>query len=673
MGNSEFVIEKICRQVRDAYDSKKPLIMLDTDEIELATRVAGSCGVVDFIYNPDLQNYPTDAYYDKYIRAEEKDLDACENFSIYPKALFKLIELGSAGKNEIDAKLVLLHITPSESGYQADKEIVTILRAYVKSYIGFDDYSPIRSSCVILYGDRALLPKDLQGYTENIVPDYPSVEEIKETINKINNRYGDKKYPPVPEDMRKLAVELRGFTLIQTEHFVKDMLYLKQENGAPLLCSLKECRKQVLQAKIQNLMRFGGLLTLCTEKQNDSENGNKNKASDTIGGMTTYIKKAEEIKKLIDEAYCMKRGISPINGVMLVGVSGCGKSEASRLLHRTLGIPMLKLDMGTLMQGLVGASERNLRMALAQAEAMSPVVLYIDEIDKGISGAESSSSDGGAFRRMVGYLLNWLQEKSSPCFVIATANDISHLPRELFRNERFDIRFGVFMPTHDEIKNIFAVHMKRAEEKRTDEAKRRGEELPCKLFADNCFAGDRNSETPAVPDSVIRIFTHTADTDTAADGSEEVKLRNSDEIKFVTGADIKTIVKNALGRFDDAELDKPLDCVKWTEKLREVIEDNTTQTMGDSEADLNAIAACYIRLLRKGFVPVNDYVLFRSKDYTAEYDKEGKLIFAGIRIDRTESIDKDKPYDKELYKVLFDKINQMALSVEQVELEKECR
>lgn len=662
MKNSEFVVEKICSQVRDAFDSKKPLIILDTDEIELATRVAGCCGVVDLKCKSNTQNLRTEFYYDKYIKAEEKNLMACENFSTDANALAELVKHANAdepGDNKIDAKLVLLHITPFKNDYKADPELINLLRKYVQSYIGFDDYSPIRSSCVILYGDIALLPKDLRGYVENIVPDYPSVKEIKETIFKINQKYGDKKHQPAPEDMISLAKELRGFTLVQTEFFTQKMLRLKQKNGAPLLCNLKECKKQVLESKIQNLMRFGGLLTLYRDKNNNDDELNSSNKADNIGGMTAFISKAKEIKLSMDEYHYSRRGQEPPKGVLLVGVSGCGKSEASRLLYRELGIPMLKLDMGSLMQGLVGASERNLRLALEQCEAMAPDVLYIDEIDKGISGTDSSSGDGGTFKRMIAYFLNWLQEKKTTCFIIATANDISCLPRELFRNDRFDIRFGVFLPTHDEIKSIFAEQMERAERKREDDAKEKGEELTHKLFADNCFEGNRNSDKPTVPDSIVKILTH-----------KNATLRNPEEIKFVTGADIKTIIKNALSRLDDAAFNKPLDSIEWHNALRKVIEDKTTQTLGSSQADLNAIAACYVRLLRKGFVPVNDYVLFSEKDYVVDRDDKGNLLGAGIFADKSAAIQND--YDKELYKVLRRKINEMAFTIEEIEHKKEC-
>ncbi len=662
MKTQGFVVDKLCRQVRNAFDAKKPLIMLDTNEIELVNRVAGRCGVVDLKLKSKLHNLRSNFYFNQYIKAEESDLILCENFSSDFKDLKNLISNGLAVDfgydipNKTDAKLFLLPIV-SEPGKQiANSNIIELLREYIRSYIGFDDYSPIRSSCVILYGDSSLITDDLSVYTEIIEPDYPSTEEIRQTISSLVDKYGDKNYTYHKEDMNELAYNMRGFTLIQTEFFIKKMLRLRQEeNGAPLLCSQKECKKHILEAKIQNLMRFGSLLTLCIDK-NDVDNH-----ADKIGGMKIFNEKAKRMKKALTEDFCMRRGNLPYKGALLVGVPGCGKSEAAKLLHRKLNIPMLKLDMGSLMGGVVGLSEKNLREALRQADAMSPCILFIDEIEKGLSGAGSSEKDGGTSQRMFGYLLSWLSDKTSPCFVCATANDISNLPKEFYRNQRFDIRYSVFMPTQNELKSIIAEQMNRRERERENTAKAKGIKLTHKLFADECFT---NSDRDTVPDSVIDLFT-TKKFDNESEKNEDNvrrRKREEDEIKFVTGADIAQIVTEALNNLTDEEIQKPLELNKWKNALEEVIDDDTMQTQGSSSANLDAIAACYIRLLRRGFVPVNDEVLFTKNDYCGS---------EGCVIDRKDDF-KEKTYDQMLYSVIRTRINGIASDVEKIEQKKDC-
>ena len=105
---------------------------------------------------------------------------------------------------------------------------------------------------------------------------------------------------------------------------------------------------------------------------------------------------------------------------------------------------------------------------------MTPCILWIDELEKGFSGAASAGGDGGTFKRMFGRLLTWMQENTKPCFIFATANDISQLPPEFFRSGRFDALFSVFMPTNNECKNIFKEHMRRAQNLREKAAKEQG-------------------------------------------------------------------------------------------------------------------------------------------------------------------------------------------------------
>ena len=149
-------------------------------------------------------------------------------------------------------------------------------------------------------------------------------------------------------------------------------------------------------------------------------------------------------------------GLQAPKGILLCGIPGCGKSLAAKLTAQTLDLPLLQMDMGNLMGGIQGQSEENMRKALGFAEAMAPCVLWIDELEKGFSGAKSSgNSDGGTFKRMFGTLLNWMQENMKPCFIFATANDIGGLPKELFRSGRFDELFAVYLPTAQECADIF--------------------------------------------------------------------------------------------------------------------------------------------------------------------------------------------------------------------------
>jgi len=147
-------------------------------------------------------------------------------------------------------------------------------------------------------------------------------------------------------------------------------------------------------------------------------------------------------------------------GLLLVGVPGCGKSLACKTLSKLWNLPLIRLDIGTLMGSLVGQSEANLRQALKVAESSAPAIVWLDEMEKGLSGVASSGhSDGGTTARVFGTLLTWLQEKTAPVYVIATSNDVTALPPELLRAGRFDEIFFVDLPNADERREIWSIHL----------------------------------------------------------------------------------------------------------------------------------------------------------------------------------------------------------------------
>jgi SpoVK/Ycf46/Vps4 family AAA+-type ATPase len=153
-------------------------------------------------------------------------------------------------------------------------------------------------------------------------------------------------------------------------------------------------------------------------------------------------------------------GIDIPKGVLLLGVQGCGKSLAAKAVAGSWGVPLLRLDFGSLYNKFFGESERNLRKALQAAEEMSPCVLWVDEIEKGLASDSGGSTDGGVSRRILGTLLTWLSERKTQVFLIATANDISALPPELMRKGRFDELFFVDLPDIKCRADIFNLHLR---------------------------------------------------------------------------------------------------------------------------------------------------------------------------------------------------------------------
>lgn len=155
-------------------------------------------------------------------------------------------------------------------------------------------------------------------------------------------------------------------------------------------------------------------------------------------------------------------GLPEPRGVLLLGVQGCGKSLSAKAIGSLWRLPLLRLDVGRIFAGIVGSSEENMRKAIRVAESVAPCILWLDELEKGFSGTQSSGmSDGGTTSRVFGTFLTWMQDKQAAAFVVATSNDVTSLPPELLRKGRFDEIFFIDLPAVEERKQIFTIHLRK--------------------------------------------------------------------------------------------------------------------------------------------------------------------------------------------------------------------
>ena len=183
---------------------------------------------------------------------------------------------------------------------------------------------------------------------------------------------------------------------------------------------------------------------------------------DDIGGLENlkyWLKKKSSVVKNMTQARAF--GVDTPKGVLIAGIPGCGKSLNAKAAASLFEVPLLRMDMGRLMGKYVGESEENMRKAIALAEAISPCVLWVDELEKAFAGIGNGGSGAEVTTRLFGNFLTWMQEKTSPAFVVATANDITKLPPELLRKGRFDEIFYVGLPNENERKHIFEIHIKK--------------------------------------------------------------------------------------------------------------------------------------------------------------------------------------------------------------------
>ena len=178
-----------------------------------------------------------------------------------------------------------------------------------------------------------------------------------------------------------------------------------------------------------------------------------------VGGMENLKHWMEKREQAFGAAE-LAAGHNLPKGVLMMGISGCGKSLFVKAIAARWHLPLVRLDMATVYEGTYGSPESSLRRACALAEALSPCVLWIDEIEAGISN-QGFKSEGGAASRVLGYFLTWMQEKQAPVFVAATANAIELLPAEMLRKGRFDEIFYISLPSLDEREEIFTIHLQR--------------------------------------------------------------------------------------------------------------------------------------------------------------------------------------------------------------------
>ena len=293
---------------------------------------------------------------------------------------------------------------------------------------------------IVIVSNRLIIPKELEQFITILEMDYLDLNEIRQIIlDFIENRgvsgIGD-------ELIDEFSLAFKGLT----EFEITNLLQLSYSKGGILS---RDDLKLIFDQK-QQMIKKAGILEMIPLKE----------SIDDIGGLENlkkwFIRKA---KVYTNMGKARDFGVDMPKGVLIAGVPGCGKSLNAKAAANLFNVPLLRLDMGRLMGKYVGESESNLRNAIALAEAISPCVLWIDELEKAFAGIGESGGNGEVTTRLFGNFLTWMQEKESPTFVVATANDITKLPPELLRKGRFDEIFYVGLPNASEREKIFRIHI----------------------------------------------------------------------------------------------------------------------------------------------------------------------------------------------------------------------
>jgi SpoVK/Ycf46/Vps4 family AAA+-type ATPase len=299
---------------------------------------------------------------------------------------------------------------------------------------------------VILLSPILKIPVELEKDITVLDVPLPGTAEIFEMLREITSvvqREGRASVHLNQDDVERLVRAALGLTLGEAENAFARAIANDDRLDA-------EDIKLVLEEKRQVIRKSGLLEYYAT----DEDLGG-------VGGLD-YLKTWLDRRTSAFSDEARRFGLPEPKGLLLLGVQGCGKSLTAKAIASHWRMPLLRLDMGRIFSGLIGSSEDNLRRAIKTAEGVAPVVLWIDEIEKGLSGTKSSGdTDGGTGARVFGALLTWMQEKQAPVFVVATANNIVDLPPELLRKGRFDEIFFIDLPSLAERTEILSIHLRR--------------------------------------------------------------------------------------------------------------------------------------------------------------------------------------------------------------------
>lgn len=293
---------------------------------------------------------------------------------------------------------------------------------------------------VVIVASAYKLPQDLEPYAAHIIGGYPAEEEIssviRETAGEIFRNNPQIRVSLSAGDIKRIAKTLNGLSVQQIRNVISECTLDDNKLDINDMSCIEKGKKEIFDRE--------GVLEFCLSESGDN------------------IADFDNLKKwLIERKSSFTAGqpsLPPPKGLLLMGVQGCGKSLAIKVIARELNLPLYRLDLTKLYSKYIGETEQNLRKALKIVEKLSPMCLWIDEIEKCFA-ASNGDVDGGVSQRILGTFLTWMQEREGACFIGATANNIYMLPPEFLRKGRFDEIFFVDLPNDELRRGIFRIHL----------------------------------------------------------------------------------------------------------------------------------------------------------------------------------------------------------------------
>lgn len=322
-------------------------------------------------------------------------------------------------------------------GELSNPKIIALLKRIAENNLYNDSYS----ATIFIVSETTVIPCELENFITVFDVPLPTVKEI---LDIINNFISDLNIAVEEDIINDIALSLKGLNEFQ----IKQILNLAYQDGGYID---KDDKVLILREKEQFIKKSGML-----------EIVNFTETIDDIGGLENlkdWLERKAKVFANLDKA--IKFGVDVPKGIMIIGMPGCGKSLTAKATASLFEIPLVRLDVGRLLGKYVGESEENMRKALKLSEAISPCVLWIDEIEKAFAGIGGDGGGNDVTTRLFGQFLTWMQEKENTVFIVATANDISKMPPEFLRKGRFDELFFVDLPNGEERRKILDIHLKK--------------------------------------------------------------------------------------------------------------------------------------------------------------------------------------------------------------------
>lgn len=604
-------IERCIAAIKGAYISHVPIVWLITNDKEEASKVAESFAIdhLGGMFDSDMFN----AYrYSSIVAFDSKKKDLAKESVVFFDWIGRPFNENNATSNA---------------------NVQSCLESFVNMFLNLQTEAEVRQnenlteraahSMAIIASPYQPKLSWLNHYIRVIHIPLPDDLEIKKLLEVFfgNNISVDNSFK------EKLSVNFRGFS---AKEISQVLLYcqhaeLFDNNEYDLILN------EIWHKKREKLEGFPGLKWEMLDDDVPQATG--------LGVITQWLEERRDI--FIDPVKSYHEGYDIPKGLLVTGIPGSGKSLMAKCTARILSVPLLAMDLGDIQEGIIGKSEEHMANALRMVDAMAPCVLWVDEIEKAFAGSESSQSDGGVMRRMFGKFLTWMQEKKSYCFVFATANDITNLPPELFRSERFDEKFFNFMPTVEECAQIFVANLK--------QHNKRYEDANGRVLFDGAVLRT---------EYWINILNKNVnDIKLTDDGAWVDGVRP--KTKLFTGADISSLVKLLKFRILNDRTNASSDIYGNKGAIQKAEVDKTIDKIIDGfmpygQTNLIDIAKCFVTLTKKRFSAASSEIesIVRFEDYD---ETKHAIKYDPKKLSDTSS--QTNTYNRTLYRSLVGAIN----------------